>query len=104
MYFNAKLVLILSLFTSWSSCFVKFIQPPERDPDEGADQDMLKNKRYTEGDEIPIIWDTNIEVVDLYLWQVLGGGRKTKALMESRRVLSLVLIILLINPSRTSIE
>ena len=93
MYFLVRLALILSLFTSWSSCFTKFIRPPERDPDEQVDQDMSKNNRYTDGDTIPIIWDTNIKHVDLYVWQVLGDGRNTKSLMKSRRALTLVLSV-----------
>jgi len=100
MYFRVKLVLILSLFTSWSSCLTKFVQPPERDTDERTDQDMSKNKRYADGDTIPIIWDTNIEDVDLYVWQVIGAGRNTKSLMKSRRALFLFLIVLLINAPR----
>ncbi|RFN47815.1 hypothetical protein FIE12Z_7943 [Fusarium flagelliforme] len=83
MYIRVKLVLILSLFTSWSLCFTEFVQPPERDTDERTDQDVSKNKRYADGDTIPIIWDTNVEDVDLYIWQVIGAGRSTKSLMKS---------------------
>lgn len=100
MSFLVKLGLILSLFTSWSSCFTKFIRPPEWNPDQKADRDMSKNNHYADGDTIPILFETSIKEVDLYVWQVIGGGGKTRSLMQSRGTFSLLFIILLIKPLR----
>ncbi|CEI41848.1 unnamed protein product [Fusarium venenatum] len=72
MSFLVKLGLIFSLFASWASCFTKFVRPPERDADQAADQDMTKNNQYADGQNILIIFDTNIKKVDLYIRQVIG--------------------------------
>ncbi|OBS20071.1 hypothetical protein FPOA_11792 [Fusarium poae] len=77
MSFLAKLGLICFLFASWTSCFTEFIRPPEWDEDQDADQDMTKNNRYDDGETIPIIFNSNIKRVDLYVYQVLdtpGSG------------------------------
>ncbi|KAF4342801.1 hypothetical protein FBEOM_3209 [Fusarium beomiforme] len=83
MSFLVKLGLIFSLFASWASCFTKFIRPPERDPDEEADQDMTKNNHYNDGETITILFNTNIKKVDLYIWQVIGAGNKTPFLLKN---------------------
>ncbi|WZH48346.1 uncharacterized protein QYS62_009520 [Fusarium acuminatum] len=75
MSFLVKLGLMFSLFASWSSCFTKFLRPPERDPDQEADQDVTKNNQYHDGDTIPILIDTNIKTVDLHILQVINDGR-----------------------------
>jgi hypothetical protein len=96
MLFLLKLGLILSLFVSWASCFTKFIRPQERDPDQEADLDMTKNNHYNDGETIPILFDTNIKEVDLYIWQFIDAEKNTTSLLKSRRNLSLMLIVLLI--------
>ncbi|KAM0549876.1 hypothetical protein ACHAPJ_009123 [Fusarium lateritium] len=83
MSFLAKLGLILSLFASWAVGFTKFIRPPEWDPDQEADQDMERNNHYDNGETIPILFDTNIKKVDLYVRQVVGGGSTAPALLEN---------------------
>ncbi|KAJ4263447.1 hypothetical protein NW762_006266 [Fusarium torreyae] len=83
MSFLAKLGLMLSLFTSWAVCFTKFIRPPEWDPDQEADQDMMRNNHYDDGQTIPILFDTNIENIDLYVWQVIAGANDKSALLEN---------------------
>ncbi|KAF5241044.1 hypothetical protein FANTH_9261 [Fusarium anthophilum] len=82
MSFLVKLGLIFSLFASWSSCFTKFLRPPEQDPDEAVDQDMTKNNQYEDGEMIPILWNTNIKKVDLYIWQFIDAETNTTARME----------------------
>ena len=100
MSFLAKLGLILSLFASWAVGFTKFIRHPEWDPDQEADQDMERNNHYDNGETIPILFDTNIKKVDLYVRQVVGGGSTAPALLESRRKSSLIFVVLLIEPPR----
>ncbi|EWZ97345.1 hypothetical protein FOWG_01832 [Fusarium oxysporum f. sp. lycopersici MN25] len=83
MSFLVKLGLIFSLFASWASGFTKFIRPPERDPDQAADQDMTKNNHYDDGQTIPILFDTNIKNVDLYIWQFIDAEKNATSLLES---------------------
>ncbi|EXA51113.1 hypothetical protein FOVG_03585 [Fusarium oxysporum f. sp. pisi HDV247] len=83
MSFLVKLGLIFSLFASWASCFTKFIRPPERDPDQAADQDMTKNNHYNDGETIPILFNTNIKKVDLYIWQFIDAEKNATSLLES---------------------
>ncbi|EWZ45836.1 uncharacterized protein FOBCDRAFT_258948 [Fusarium oxysporum Fo47] len=83
MSFLVKLGLIFSVFASWASCFTKFIRPPERDPDQAADQDMTKNNHYDDGQTIPILFDTNIKKVDLYIWQFIDAEKNATSLLES---------------------
>ncbi|KAF4500080.1 hypothetical protein FAGAP_3742 [Fusarium agapanthi] len=82
MSFLVKLGLIFSLFVSWSSCFTKFLRPPEQDPDQAVDQDMTKNNHYEDGEMIPILWNTNINKVDLYIWQFIDAEKNTTARLE----------------------
>lgn len=100
MSFLVKLGLIFSVFASWASCFTKFIRPPERDPDQAADQDMTKNNHYDDGQTIPILFDTNIKKVDLYIWQFIDAEKNATSLLESSRTSSLLFIVLLIEPPR----
>ncbi|KAF4959538.1 hypothetical protein FGADI_1605 [Fusarium gaditjirri] len=83
MSFLVYLGLIFSLFATWASCFSKFIRPPERDPDQEADRDMAQNNQYDDGKRIPILFNTNIKKVDLYIWQFIDAEKNTTALLES---------------------
>ncbi|KAH6950121.1 hypothetical protein DER45DRAFT_619852 [Fusarium avenaceum] len=83
MTFLVNLGLILSLFASWASCFTKFLRPPEKDPDEEADQDMAKNDQHDDGDIIPIFFETNIKIVDLHILQVMDDGSAREGLLKS---------------------
>ncbi|KAF5632443.1 uncharacterized protein FTJAE_7553 [Fusarium tjaetaba] len=82
MSFLVKLGLLLCLFASWASCFSKFLRPPEQDPGQAVDQDMTKNSHYEDGEMIPILWDTNIKKVDLYIWQFIDAQKNTTARLE----------------------
>ncbi|KLO91969.1 uncharacterized protein LW94_2667 [Fusarium fujikuroi] len=83
MSFLVKLGLIFSIFTTWASCFSKFLRPPERDPDQAVDQDMTKNNHYEDGEMIPILYNTNIKKVDLYIWQFIDAEKNTTARLEN---------------------
>ncbi|KPA37185.1 hypothetical protein FLAG1_10016 [Fusarium langsethiae] len=78
-----KLGLVFSLCASWALCFTKFIHPPERDRDQDADQDMTENSQYVDGQIIPILFDTNIKKVDLYLRQYIDVENNASALLKS---------------------
>ncbi|KAF5557281.1 hypothetical protein FNAPI_5494 [Fusarium napiforme] len=82
MSFLVKLGLIFALLTSRASCFSKFLRPPEQDPDQAVDQDMTKNNHYEDGQMIPILWDTNIKKVDLYIWQFIDAQTNTTARLK----------------------
>ncbi|CVK99032.1 uncharacterized protein FPRN_03877 [Fusarium proliferatum] len=77
-----KIGLIFTLFATWASCFSKFLRPPEQDPDQAVDQDMTKNNHYDDGQMIPILYNTNIKKVDLYIWQFIDAEKNTTARLE----------------------
>ncbi|SCV27206.1 uncharacterized protein FFB14_01439 [Fusarium fujikuroi] len=83
MSFLVKLGLIFSVFTTLASCFSKSLRPPERDPDQAVDQDMTKNNHYEDGEMIPILYNTNIKKVDLYIWQFIDAEKNTTARLEN---------------------
>jgi hypothetical protein len=100
MSFLVKLCLIFSLLVSWASCFTKFIRPPEWDPDQEADHDMTKNNHYDDGETIPILFNTNIEKVDVHIFQDIGDGKSKWGVLKSRHNSFFMLIVLLIEPPR----
>ncbi|CAG7563196.1 unnamed protein product [Fusarium equiseti] len=78
-----KLGLIFCLFASWGSCFTKFRRPQELDPDQEDYQDMMNNKRYDDGQPIPILFDTNIKKVNLFAGQVMDDRKVRWFLVQS---------------------
>ena len=75
MPYPVKLGLVFCLLASWGSCFTKFRRPQELDPDQEDYQDMMNNKRYDDGETIPILFDTNIKNVNLFAGQVMNDGK-----------------------------
>nr|CEG05725.1 unnamed protein product [Fusarium clavum] len=78
-----KLGLIFCLFASWGSCFTKFRRPQELDPDQEDYQDMMNNKRYDDGQTIPILFDTNVKEVNLFAGQVMDDRKVRWFLVQS---------------------
>ncbi|KAH7203106.1 uncharacterized protein BKA55DRAFT_668931 [Fusarium redolens] len=78
MSFLEKVGLVFSLLASQASCDSKFNRPPEWDPEQEADQDSTKNIRYDDGETIPILFDTDLAVVDLYISQVGFYGKGSR--------------------------
>ncbi|KAJ4109397.1 hypothetical protein NW765_004285 [Fusarium oxysporum] len=44
---------------------------------------MTKNNHYDDGQTIPILFDTNIKNVDLYIWQFIDAEKNATSLLES---------------------
>ncbi|KAH7490091.1 hypothetical protein FOMA001_g3842 [Fusarium oxysporum f. sp. matthiolae] len=44
---------------------------------------MTKNNHYDDGQTIPILFDTNIKKVDLYIWQFIDAEKNATSLLES---------------------
>ncbi|KAF4444522.1 hypothetical protein F53441_11115 [Fusarium austroafricanum] len=78
MPFLKKVGLVFSLLASQASCDSKFIRPPEWDPKQKADQDLTKNIRYDDGEIIPILFDTDLDDVDLHISQVGYHGKNSR--------------------------
>ncbi|KAI1053813.1 hypothetical protein LB507_007481, partial [Fusarium sp. FIESC RH6] len=78
-----KLGLVFCLLASWGSCFTKFRRPQELDPDQEDYQDMMNNKRYDDGETIPILFDTNIKKVDLFVGQAMNDRKLRWFLIQS---------------------
>ncbi|KAL5600472.1 hypothetical protein FOVSG1_008284 [Fusarium oxysporum f. sp. vasinfectum] len=44
---------------------------------------MTKNNHYNDGETIPILFNTNIKKVDLYIWQFIDAEKNATSLLES---------------------
>lgn len=62
----------------------------------------MNNKRYDDGETIPILFDTNIKKVDLFVGQLKDDGKLAWFLVQSRKKLPLIFLLLLIMLQRRS--
>jgi hypothetical protein len=82
---NLVFVAIVATFVSLTACESKFIRPPQWDPNQGANRDLGKNIRYSDSENIAIIFDSDEPKTDLYVWQMDPTNKKggQHALLES---------------------
>jgi hypothetical protein len=52
----------------------KSIRPPEWDPKQDADKEMINNIPYDAGEKIPILYKTDVGNIELWLWKVLDDS------------------------------
>ncbi|KAF4339545.1 hypothetical protein FBEOM_6539 [Fusarium beomiforme] len=76
--------LALTLLASLGSCDSKFIRPPEWDPKQDADKDMINNIHYDAGEKIPILYETDVKKIDFWIWQLLGDSEAGLQLITGR--------------------
>lgn len=76
MQIHLVFVSIVATFVSLAACESKFIRPPQWDPNYNGDRDLGKNIRYSDGEDIPIIFDSDDPNVELYVWQMNPASKK----------------------------
>ncbi|EGU82733.1 hypothetical protein FOXB_06741 [Fusarium oxysporum f. sp. conglutinans Fo5176] len=57
---------MIATFASLAACESKFIRPPQWDPNQGADRDLGKNIRYSDSENIAVIFESDEPKVDLW--------------------------------------
>ncbi|EXL69929.1 hypothetical protein FOPG_14168 [Fusarium oxysporum f. sp. conglutinans race 2 54008] len=73
---NLVFVSIVATFASLAACESKFIRPPQWDPNQGADRDLGKNIRYSDSENIAVIFESDEPKVDLYVWHMNPTNKK----------------------------
>lgn len=91
------LTLILSILANRALCSTKFLRPPEWNLDVDGDAGFGQNIRYNVGDTIQLLWETDLDKVELYLIQQIDStdwddrildGRKSRNLLHVFAVLT----------------
>lgn len=67
------LTLLLSIFAHRALCGTTFLRPPEWNSDVDRKAGSGKNVRYAVGDAIQLLWETDLDKVELYLAQRIGS-------------------------------
>ncbi|KAM0350669.1 hypothetical protein ACHAPU_003157 [Fusarium lateritium] len=68
------IALLIGTFVQLVYCDSKFLRPGEWDAKHDADKDLANNARYKPGDTIKIIWETDLEKVNILISQKLGNA------------------------------
>ncbi|KAF5253703.1 hypothetical protein FANTH_1395 [Fusarium anthophilum] len=76
--------LILSIFANRVLCDTKFLRPPEWNSDVDGKAGSGMNTQYTVGHTIQLLWETDLDKVQLYLFQRTGSITGHKVLDSSR--------------------
>ncbi|KAF4963446.1 hypothetical protein FSARC_8543 [Fusarium sarcochroum] len=61
------------IFASPVYCDTNFVRPAPWDRNQDADEDPRNNRRYDAGDTIHVIWETDLDKVDVVIWTKDGG-------------------------------
>ncbi|KAF5535440.1 hypothetical protein FPHYL_13195 [Fusarium phyllophilum] len=80
----STLTLLLSIFANRALCGTTFLRPPEWKLNIDSKAGFGKNVRYTVGDAIQILWETDLDKVGLYLVQRTGSANWFTILDSSR--------------------
>ncbi|KAH7204658.1 hypothetical protein DER44DRAFT_699610 [Fusarium oxysporum] len=79
-----SLTLVLSIIVSRVLCSTKFLRPPEWNSHIDDKTGFEENIRYKVGDTIQLLWETDLDKVELYLVQRIGSIVKERILDSSR--------------------
>ncbi|PNP80401.1 hypothetical protein FNYG_06000 [Fusarium nygamai] len=80
----STLTIFFSIFANHVLCSTKFLRPPEWNAAVDRKAGFGKNVRYTVGDAIQILWETDLDKVELYLAQRIGSASWYQGLDSSR--------------------
>lgn len=69
----STLTLLLSIFANRALCDTTFRRPPEWNSDVDRKAGFGKNVQYRVDDAIQILWETDLDKVELYLIQTIGS-------------------------------
>ncbi|KAL5623675.1 hypothetical protein FOBRF1_002925 [Fusarium oxysporum] len=76
--------LILSLFANHVLCILSFMRPPQWYSDVDDKAGFEENIRYEVGDTVQLLWETDLDKVELFLVQRIGSIMKVRILDASR--------------------
>ncbi|EXL69930.1 hypothetical protein FOPG_14169 [Fusarium oxysporum f. sp. conglutinans race 2 54008] len=76
--------LILSLFVNHVLCILSFMRPPQWYSDVDDKAGFEENIRYEVGDTVQLLWETDLDKVELFLVQRIGSIIKVRILDASR--------------------
>ncbi|ENH63508.1 hypothetical protein FOC1_g10000133 [Fusarium oxysporum f. sp. cubense race 1] len=79
------LTLILSIFGSRVLCSTKFLRPPEWNSDVDDKAGLGENIQYAVGDTIQLLWETDLDKVELYLVQGIRSTNWDDRMLDSSR-------------------
>ncbi|KAK2680663.1 hypothetical protein RAB80_002456 [Fusarium oxysporum f. sp. vasinfectum] len=79
-----SLALVLSIIANRVLCSTKFLRPPEWNSHIDDKTGFEENIRYEVGDTIQLLWETDLDKVDLHLAQRIGPITEFKTLDASR--------------------
>ncbi|RKK20824.1 hypothetical protein BFJ63_vAg15692 [Fusarium oxysporum f. sp. narcissi] len=76
------LTISISLFANCVFCKTKFLRPPEWNADIDLEAGWEKNIEYKVGDTIQLLWETDLDKVELYLIQRTGPFDEVRILLR----------------------
>jgi hypothetical protein len=65
--------LVVVIFGHLIWCDNKFIRPGEWDKNQDADSDPANNIRYNHDDTINLLWETDLDIISVQIWQKAGN-------------------------------
>ncbi|CAJ0551407.1 Ff.00g113370.m01.CDS01 [Fusarium sp. VM40] len=72
MHLLSTFTLVSVIFAHLIWCDSRFIRPAELDKNQDADSEPANNIRYIHGDTINILWETDLDIISLQIWQQVG--------------------------------
>ncbi|EWY89977.1 hypothetical protein FOYG_07615 [Fusarium oxysporum NRRL 32931] len=78
------LTLILSIFANLVLCRIKFLRPPQWNTDVDLKTGFGENIGYEVGDTIQLLWETDLDKIELLLIQTKGSFSSIRILDSSR--------------------
>ncbi|KAF4439778.1 hypothetical protein FACUT_3898 [Fusarium acutatum] len=79
------LTIILSIIANRALCSTKFLRPPEWNLDVDGEAGWEQNIQYNVGDTIQLLWETDLDKVELYLIQEKGSGNWDDRMLDASR-------------------
>ena len=86
------LTLIISIFGSRVLCSTKFLRPPEWNSDVDDKAGLGENIQYAVGDTIQLLWETDLDKVELYLVQGIRSTNWDDRMLDCRKPRNLLLV------------
>ncbi|WZH44135.1 uncharacterized protein QYS62_005151 [Fusarium acuminatum] len=79
------LTLILSILANRCLCSTKFLRPPEWNLDVDGKAGFGQNIQYNVGETIQLLWETDLDKVELYLVQQIGSTKWDDRMLDASR-------------------
>lgn len=79
------LTLILSILANRCLCSTKFLRPPEWNSDVDGKVGFGQNIQYNVGETVQLLWETDLDKVELYLVQQIGSTKWDDRMLDGRK-------------------